>query len=234
MDAVIEGNWTTSGTRAAREVETRLRSARRYVRITVEMLDNHAFHRLEDDLDVDPAELERRWETATEFPLLAWSTTLAFSLSTLETYLDAAVGEAASLAQQPVPAKVPGPKIEGHLQRLGRLGARVRLTDELTSRLLALRQVRNALTHKLAVDGDALDVCLAGKLDPWSGGVREASTERVVPTERLVLFSLETVEQAVARIEYALAELAERVDDFSSWMHDSWRRADREGASGPS
>ncbi len=72
MDAVIEGNRTTSGTRAAREVETRLR---RYVRVTADMLDNHASHRLEDDLDVDPAELERRWETATEFPLLAWSTT---------------------------------------------------------------------------------------------------------------------------------------------------------------
>jgi hypothetical protein len=229
MHAMIEGDWTTSGTRAAREVETRLRSARRYVRATADMLADYTFHRLEDELDLDLAELERRWETATEFPLLAWSTTLAFSLSTLETYLDAAVDEAASLAQRPTPAKLPGAKVEGHLRRLAQLGVRVRLTDELTQKLRALRQVRNALTHELAVNADALDACLASKLDPWHGGVREPSGERVVPTERLVLFSLETVEQTVARVEYGLAELAERAEDFSSWTHDSWRRAEREG-----
>lgn len=191
------------------------------------MLSLHSFDRL-DEGEVEFVRLERRWEAATEFPLLAWSTTLGFSLSTLEAYLDAAVVAAASLAKQPVPAKSSGAKIDDHLRRLARLGARVRLNDELAARLHALRRVRNALTHELAVEADTVDVCLTGMLDPWDGGLHAPAIERLVPTERLVLYSLETVEATVSWVEYALAELAERTGDFSSWTNDAWRRSERE------
>ena len=236
--AVFEGVWTISGLPSMQAVEVRLRTARRFVREMEAMVAQqtqipwerpesgppHTAARQRVEPLVAPGDQEvRRWEEArAELPLLAWATTLGYCFSTLEAFLREAAQDAARMTgRSAAPPRRP-PLVEAWIDELERLGSPVRLDARAWDDLRALRRVRNALTHGLALTKQQVPPDLRAYFEASSG--MWASPDSFVPTSDLVRRALATVESFVAAVDYALTASGQRQVERWDPMERAWAR----------
>jgi hypothetical protein len=221
--AVFEGAWTISGLPSMQAIEVRLRTARRFVREMEAMVARQTQVPWEA-LESQPGEQQvRRWEEArAELPLLAWATTLGYCFSALEAFLHEAAEDAARMTGRSAEAQRRAPLVEAWIKELGRLGSPVRLDDRAWDELRALRLIRNALTHDLALTKQQvppdLRACFEASSAMW------ASPDSFVPTSALIRRALVTVESFVAAVDYALTASAQRQVERWDPMERAWAR----------
>jgi len=225
--AIFEGSWTISGLPSTLTVEVRLRTARRFLREMETMVAKQTqFPGDVAGLAYDPfapsaAEEIRRWEEATaELPLLAWATTLGYCFSTLEAFLQEAAQDAANLRQRSVQRPRRQPVIEAWLEELERLGFVVRDDARTMNDLRALRRIRNALLHGVALTKATvppdLRKCFEASSAVW------AAPGSLIPTSELVRRALATVESVVAAVDYALAIADQHHFERWEYLYRAW------------
>lgn len=200
---VVQGEWTASGVPTFAAVETRIGAARRFVRLIEDTIERDLDRqRREMERGASHRALRRFEEIRSEFPLLAWATTLGYCFSALEGFLKGCAQDAADVIDAQAPTAVPGPQIESWLTVLRSMGVRVRLPPDVEADLKELRRLRNHLTHGLRLD----EAALGNRVRSFLGRDPEGAP---VPTATLVRFAIETVESVILAVDRAFIDFGE-------------------------
>jgi hypothetical protein len=217
-DSRDRGRWTGSGLPCFEIVEVRLRATTRFINLIDKLVAHEtqapgetyeeARRRENPYLRSPPLDVDAlfRWsEAEAEFPLLAWSTSLAHCFSILESFLARAAAEAAALSEHAMQRPQRGGKIEAWLAELARHGAPLRMADDTLAELQALRRVRNALVHGLQLNPERIPPRVLDDLYRTELG-------EVVPTATIVRRALRAVDTMVGHVDVALMLLIDRLD----------------------